>query len=191
MASSWKNCWMCFESIGVPLVTVLMILRDLVLHYVCIASFLMKSLTLRQSQRCLNPNIQEVVKKEIVKLLDVGIIYPISDSEWVSPVQVVLKKSGMTFIKNERDDLISTRTVTEWWMCIDYSRFNQATSKYHFPLPFIDQKLERLAMHSFFYYLDGYSSFFLDSCPSRWPREDDFHMPLWYLCLLKDAFWVM
>ena len=73
----------------------------------------------RQPQRRLNPNMQEVVKNEILKLLDAGIIYPISDSEWVSPVQVVPKKGGMTVIKNERDELISTRTVTGWRMCID------------------------------------------------------------------------
>ena len=51
-----------------------------------------------ESQRRLNPNMKEVVKKEIVKLLDAGIIYPISDSEWVSPVQCVSKKSGMTVV---------------------------------------------------------------------------------------------
>ena len=66
----------------------------------------------RQPQRRLNPNMQEVVEKEVVKLLDAGIIYPISNSEWVSPVQVVPKKGGMTIIKNERDELISTRIVT-------------------------------------------------------------------------------
>ena len=114
----------------------------------------------RQPQRRLNSNMQEVVKKEIIKLLDAGIIYPISDSEWVSPVQVVPKKGGTTIIKNDRDELISTRTVTEWRMYIDYCRLNHATRKDHFPLPFIDQMLERLARHSFFCYLDGYSGFF-------------------------------
>jgi len=113
----------------------------------------------RQPQRRLNSNMQEVVKKEIIKLLDAGIIYPISDSEWVSPVQVVPKKGGTTIIKNDRDELISTRTVTEWRMYIDYCRLNHATRKDHFPLPFIDQMLERLARHSFFCYLDGYSGF--------------------------------
>jgi len=99
------------------------------------------------------------VKKEIVKLL-AGIIYPISYIKWVSPVQVVPKKGGMTVIKNERNELISTRTVIGWRMCIDHRKLNQATRKDHFPLPFIDQMLERLARHSFFCYLDGYSGFF-------------------------------
>ncbi|KAL5578548.1 hypothetical protein UlMin_020247 [Ulmus minor] len=57
--------------------------------------------------------MQEVVKKEVVKLMDAGIIYPISDSSWVSPVQVVPKKGGMTVVKNDKNELIPTRTVTE------------------------------------------------------------------------------
>ena len=56
--------------------------------------------------------MREVVTKEIMKLLDVGIIYPISDSNWVSPIHVVSKKGGMTVIKNEHNELIPTRTVT-------------------------------------------------------------------------------
>ncbi|GKA78822.1 retrovirus-related pol polyprotein from transposon TNT 1-94 [Tanacetum coccineum] len=67
-----------------------------------------------QPQRRVNPNIKEVVKKEVIKLLDAGLIYPISDSPWVSPVQVVLKKGGMTIVKNEKDELIPQRTVTRW-----------------------------------------------------------------------------
>ena len=113
-----------------------------------------------EHQRRLNPNMREVVKKEIMKLLDAGIIYPISDSNWVSPIHVVPKKGGMTVIKNEHNELIPTRTVTGWRMCIDYRKLNKATRKDHFPLPFIDQLLERLAQHSFFYYLDGYYGFF-------------------------------
>ncbi|GJZ33891.1 MAK10-like protein [Tanacetum coccineum] len=67
-----------------------------------------------QPQRRVNPNIKEVVKKEVIKLLDAGLIYPISDSPWVSPVQVVLKKGGMTIVKNEKDELIPQRTITRW-----------------------------------------------------------------------------
>ena len=93
-------------------------------------------------------------------MLDAGIIFPISDSKWVSPVHVVPKKGGMTVITNEKNELIPTRTVTGWRMCIDYRKLNHATRKDHFPLPFIDQMLERLAQHSYFCYLDGYSGFF-------------------------------
>ena len=53
----------------------------------------------RDAQRKLNPNLSDVVKKKILKLLDEGIIYPISDSEWVSPIHVVPKKMGMTVVK--------------------------------------------------------------------------------------------
>ena len=88
--------------------------------------------------------MKEVVRKEVLKLLEVGIIYPISDSKWVSPVQVVPKKGGMTMIYNEKNELIPTRTITGWRMCIDYRKLNTTTRKDHFPLPFMDQMLERL-----------------------------------------------
>ncbi|KAM1381452.1 hypothetical protein ACFX2I_023052 [Malus domestica] len=87
--------------------------------------------------------MMEVVKKEIIKLLDCGVIYPISDSRWVSPVQVVTKKSGVTVVKNAEDELVPTRIQTGWRVCIDYRKLNNTTRKDHFPLPFIDQMLER------------------------------------------------
>jgi hypothetical protein len=99
------------------------------------------------------------VLKEVLKLLKAGVIYPISNGEWVSPVQVVQKKGGMMVIRNEKNELIPLRTVTGWWMCIDYRKLNKATRKDHFPLPFIDEMLQRLANHSFFCYLDGYSGY--------------------------------
>ncbi|RDX84052.1 hypothetical protein CR513_34961, partial [Mucuna pruriens] len=77
----------------------------------------------------MNPTILEVVKKEVTKLLATGIIYPISDCQWVSPMQCI---------------------------CIDYRRLNQATRKDQFPLPFIDQVLEKLAGKSHYYFLDGF-----------------------------------
>ncbi|CAN6580929.1 unnamed protein product [Malus baccata var. baccata] len=68
----------------------------------------------REAQRHLNPPMLEVVKKKVIKLLDCGVIYPISDSRWVSPVQVVPKKSGVTVVKNEEQELVPTRVVTGW-----------------------------------------------------------------------------
>ena len=103
-----------------------------------------------ENQRRLNSNMKDVVKKEIMKLLDAGIIYPISDSDWVSPIHVVPKKGGMTVVKNENNELIPTRTVTGWRMCIDYRKLNKATRKDYFPLHFIDQLIKRFAQHSFF-----------------------------------------
>ncbi|KAK2359233.1 hypothetical protein QL285_084625 [Trifolium repens] len=112
-----------------------------------------------QPQRRLNPIMKEVVRKEVVKLLEAGMIYPISDSAWVSPVQVVPKKGGMTVITNDKNELIPSRTVTGWRMCIDYRRLNKATRKDHFPLPFMDQMLERLSGQEFYCFLDGYSGY--------------------------------
>ncbi|GKB62787.1 hypothetical protein Tco_0918973 [Tanacetum coccineum] len=92
-----------------------------------------------QPQRHLNPKFQDVVKNKIVKLLDSGLIYPILDSSWVSPIHVVPKKGGMTVVLNDNNELIPSRTVTGWRVCIDYHKLNDATRKDHFPLPFIDQ----------------------------------------------------
>ena len=97
---------------------------------------------------------------EVLKLLQVGIIYPISDSTWVSPTQVVPKKSGVTTIKNEKGEDLSTRLTTGWRVCINYRRLNAVTRKDHFPLPFIDQLLERVSGHPFYCFLDGYSGYF-------------------------------
>ncbi|PIN00904.1 DNA-directed DNA polymerase [Handroanthus impetiginosus] len=112
-----------------------------------------------ESQRRLNPIMKEVVKKEIIKWLDAGIIYPISDSSWVSPVQCVPKKGGITVVPNMHNELIPTRTVTGWRVCMDYRKLNKATRKDHFPLPFIDQMLDRLAGKEFYCFLDGYSGY--------------------------------
>ncbi|GJT67874.1 hypothetical protein Tco_1019354 [Tanacetum coccineum] len=113
-----------------------------------------------QPQRRVNLNIKEVVKKEVIKLLDAGLIYPIFDSPWVSPVQVVPKKRGMTAVKNVKNKLIPQRTVTRWRVCINYRKLNNATQKDHFPLPFIDQMLEHLVGHEYYYFLDGFSGYF-------------------------------
>ena len=112
-----------------------------------------------EHQRRLNPVMKEVVRKEVLKWLNAGFIYAISDSPWVSPVHVVPKKGGFTVIRNEKNELIPTRTVTGWRVCIDYRKLNTATRKDHFSLPFIDQMLDRLAGHPHFCFLDGYSCY--------------------------------
>ena len=112
-----------------------------------------------EAQRRLNPTMKEVVRKEVLKWLDTGVIYPISDSAWVSPVQVVPKKGGTTVIRTENNILLPSRTVTGWRICIDYRKLNKATRKDHFPLPFLDQMLDRLAGHEYYCFLDGYSGY--------------------------------
>jgi len=80
----------------------------------------------------MNPNLREYVKEELQILLDVNFIYPISDTQWVSPLVIVPK--------NNR----------KCRLCIDYRELNKATLKYHFPLPFIDQVLDTLAGKKYF-----------------------------------------
>nr|GEV96234.1 reverse transcriptase domain-containing protein [Tanacetum cinerariifolium] len=81
-----------------------------------------------QHQRRVNPKIYDVIKKEVLKFLDAGLIYPISDSPWR--------------------------------VCIDYHKLNEANRKDHFPLPFMDQMLERLAGNEYYCLLDGFSGYF-------------------------------
>ena len=111
------------------------------------------------AQRRLNPTMKEVVRKEVLKWLDAEVIYPISDSAWVSPVQVVSKKGGTTVIKIENNIFMPYRIVIGWRICIDYRKLNKDTRKEHFPLLFLDQMLDRLAEHEYYYFLDGYSNY--------------------------------
>ncbi|CAM8982831.1 unnamed protein product [Rhodiola kirilowii] len=113
----------------------------------------------REPQRRLNPIMMEVVQKEIQKLLDADVIYPISDSQWVSPVHVVPKKTRITVEKNAEGEMVTTRVKNGWRMCIDYRKLNAVTRKDHFPLPFIDQMLDRLAGKPYFCFLDGFSGY--------------------------------
>nr|GEW62695.1 reverse transcriptase domain-containing protein [Tanacetum cinerariifolium] len=100
-----------------------------------------------QHQRRVNPKIHNVVKKEVEKLLDAGLIYPISDSPWVSPV------------------------------CIEYCKLNEATRKDHFLLPFMDQMLERLAGNEFYCFLDGFSGYFQIPIDPRDQEKTTFTCP--------------
>ena len=109
-----------------------------------------------EAQRRLNPTMKEVVRKEVLKWLDEKVIYPISDSSWVNPIQVVLKKGGTIVIRTKSNALLLSRTVTGWRICIDYRKLNKAIIKDHFPLSFLEQMLDRLAGHEYYYFLDGY-----------------------------------
>jgi hypothetical protein len=109
----------------------------------------------REPQRRLNPVMQEVVRTEVIKLLDAGIMYPIFESKWVSLIHVVPKRVGLTMVKKKDNELVPTRIQFGWKVCIYYRKLNAATRKDHFPLPFIDQ-MERLTRHKYYCFLDGY-----------------------------------
>jgi hypothetical protein len=79
--------------------------------------------------------MQEVVRVEVIKLLDAGIIYPISDSKWVSPIYVVPKWAGLTVVKNKDDELVPTRVQSGWRVCIDYRKLNALHQKGSLPTP--------------------------------------------------------
>nr|GEU64947.1 reverse transcriptase domain-containing protein [Tanacetum cinerariifolium] len=113
-----------------------------------------------QHQRRVNLKIHEVIKNKVIKLLDFGLIYPIYDIPWVTPVYCMPKKGGMTVVENEDNKLILTRLVTGCHVCIDYRKVNDATRKDHFPLPFMDQMLERLAVNEYYCFLDGFWGYF-------------------------------
>nr|GFC32157.1 reverse transcriptase domain-containing protein [Tanacetum cinerariifolium] len=113
-----------------------------------------------QHQRQVNPKIYDVIKKEVKKILDAGLIYPISDSPWVSLIHCVPKKGGFTVVENEENKLIPTRLVTGWRVCVDYRKLKEATQKDHFPLSFMDQMLKRLSGNEYYCFLDGFSGYF-------------------------------
>ena len=113
----------------------------------------------REPQRQLNPKVWDAVKDEILKWLNAGIIYPISNSPWVSPVHVVPKKAGITVMTNDKGEELQMRLSTKWRVCIDYRKLNATTKKDHFPLPFIDQILDKLSSQGFYCFLDGFSGY--------------------------------
>ena len=107
--------------------------------------------TFIEHQRRLNPVMKEVAIKEVLKWLNVGFIYAISYNPWVSPIHVIPNKGGFTMIRNEKNELIPIRTVRGWRVCIDYRKLNTTTRKDHYPLPLIDQMLDRLVSHPHFF----------------------------------------
>ena len=78
----------------------------------------------------------------------------------MSPTQVVPKNSRVTIVWNEKGEDMPTRLIIGWRVCIDYKRLNAVTRKDHFPLPFINQLLDRVFGHPFYCFLDGYSGYF-------------------------------
>ncbi|RDX76482.1 Pro-Pol polyprotein, partial [Mucuna pruriens] len=132
---------------------------------------------IRQQQRRLNLTILDVAKKEVTKLLVVGIIYPISNNQWVSLVQVVPKKSRMTIMKNQHDELVPIWIQNSYRVYIDYKRLNKVTRKDHFPLAFIDQVLEKLVGKFHYYFLDGFSGYMHIHNPPEDQHKTNFTWP--------------
>ena len=110
----------------------------------------------REAQRRLNPKVWDVMKYKILKWLYTGIIYPIYDSSWVSLVHVVPKKAGITVTMNDKGKELQMCLPMKWRACIDYQKLNAVTKKDHFPLPFIDQILDKLSSQGYYCFLEGY-----------------------------------
>nr|GEU55048.1 reverse transcriptase domain-containing protein [Tanacetum cinerariifolium] len=101
------------------------------------------------------------LKCDVFKRCDIGLeTFIVEFGPWVSPIHYVPKKGGITIVENENNELIPIRLVTEWRVCIDYRKLNDATRKDHFPIPFMDQMLERPAGNEFYCFLDGFSDYF-------------------------------
>nr|GFB34391.1 reverse transcriptase domain-containing protein [Tanacetum cinerariifolium] len=100
-----------------------------------------------QHQRRVNPKIHDIIKKEVEKLLDAGLIYPISDSPWVSPVHCVTKKGGFNVVENEENELIPTRLVTEWRGTNTIVSSMVSPGIFKFPLTLVIRKKQRSPAH--------------------------------------------
>ncbi|GJZ96594.1 reverse transcriptase domain-containing protein [Tanacetum coccineum] len=87
------------------------------------------------------------------------------------------RRGGFTVVQNEENELIPTRLVTGWRVCIDYRKLNEATRKDHFPLPFMDQMLERLAGNEYYCFLDGFSGYFQIPIDPRDQEKTTFTCP--------------
>ena len=64
------------------------------------------------TQKRVHPRLKDVVRREVIRLLESGVIYPISDSKWVNPVHSILKHGGITTIQNDKDEFLPSRTIT-------------------------------------------------------------------------------
>ncbi|GKD16208.1 reverse transcriptase domain-containing protein, partial [Tanacetum coccineum] len=115
-------------------------------------------------------NLKDEEKERLIKVLK-------SHNPWVSPVHCVPKKGGMTIVTNEDNELIPTRLVTGWRVCIDYRKLNDATRKDHFPLIFMDQMLERLAGNEYYCFLDRFSGYFQIPIDSQDQEKTTFTCP--------------
>ena len=131
-----------------------------------------------------------MVRKKVLKWLDAKVIYPISDSSWVIPIQVVPKEGGTTVIKTENNALLPSRSVTGWRIYIDYRKLNKATRKDHFPLSFMDQMPDRLAGHEYYCFLDGYSGYNQITISLDDQEKTTFTCPYGTFAFRRMSFWL-
>ena len=106
-------------------------------------------------------------------------------------MHVVPKKGGMTVVKNDKNELISIHIVTGWRVCIDYRKLNKDTRKDHFPLPFLNQMLDRLAGHAFYYFLDKYSEYNQIIIAPKDKEKTTFTCPYGTFSFRIIPFWLM
>nr|GFC36747.1 reverse transcriptase domain-containing protein [Tanacetum cinerariifolium] len=114
--------------------------------------------------------LKDEEKSALIKVLK-------SYNPWVSPVHCVPKKGGFTVVENEENELSPTRLVTEWQVCIDYRKLNEATRKDHFPLLFMDQMLERLVGNEYYCFLNGFFGYFQIPIDPRDQEKTTFTCP--------------
>ena len=108
----------------------------------------------------------------------------------MSPIHIVPKKGGIKVIRNEKNELIPTRTVTCWRVCIDYRKRNTTTRKDHYPLPFIDQMLDILAGHSHYCFLDGFSGYNQIAIAHEDQEKTTFTCPYGTFVFRRMPFWL-
>ncbi|XP_050887519.1 uncharacterized protein LOC127092678 [Lathyrus oleraceus] len=109
--------------------------------------------------------MSDVVKKEVLKLLEAGIIYQISDSKWVSPIHVVPKKGGVTVVENEKGEHVAKRVENGWRLCIDYRKLNKMDTRDFSKFRFTPKTKRKQPLHALT------EHFLIDECHS------DFAMP--------------
>ncbi|XP_049372698.1 uncharacterized protein LOC125837657 [Solanum verrucosum] len=141
-----------------------------------------------ERQRRLNQLMQEVVKKEIIKLLDAGVVYPIADSNWICLIQCMLNKGGIIVVPNSKNELIPMRPITGRRVCLDYRKLNAWTENDHVPMLFMDQILDRLAGIGWYYFLDGYSGYNLISIAPEDQKKTNFTYPYGTFAFKKMSF---
>ena len=150
-----------------------------------------ESRPVRAAQRRLNPKVWEAVKEEILKWLKAKIIYPISNSQWVSLMHVVLKKAGVTVITSEKGKEIQTGLLTKWRVYIDLSKAELCNEEgplpatVHRPNPGPTSKISLLLLSGRIFSLQ------LDCDSFRRSREDDVHMSFWHIGLQTHAIWTV